>query len=86
MAQFLGIHEGAAFIDDTKAKGGGEDAWKAYKAACEAHGCRPIHVHYNMDAGRAFCLTEASSAQEIKTAHADANLNLKEVIEVETAD
>jgi hypothetical protein len=85
MAQFLGIHEGEMFIDNSKASEG-DDPWEGYKAACAAKGLKALHVHYNMDDKRAFCLTEANSAEEVLAAHEDANLTIKEVIEVETAE
>lgn len=85
MAQFLGIHEGEMFIDNTK-NTESDDPWALYKEACDNRGCKALHVHFNMDAGRAFCITEASSSEEVQAAHTDANLNLKEVIEVETTD
>lgn len=84
MAQFLGIHAGEMFVDESK-KSEDADPWEDYKAACASRGCKPLHVHFNMEAGRAFCITEASSAEEVQAAHTDANLVVQEVIEVEYA-
>lgn len=82
MAQFLGIHEGI----DTDPQQTGGDPWEDYKSACPKHDCTPLHVHFNTSSGRAFCVTEANSADDVRAAHEEANIPIKEVIEVEYAD
>lgn len=82
MPQFLGIHDLGAPTDNATV----EDGWSKYKKACSNHECRPLHVHYNVDAGRAFCVTEAESADQVQAAHDEAEVPLKEVLEVKFAE
>ena len=78
MPLFLGIHEMGSPLEEGLAK----ESWQAYKAACQKAGGSPKHTHYNAAQGRAFCLTEAQSADVVQKAHDEANVPLKEVIEV----
>jgi hypothetical protein len=85
MAQFLGIHDtNDVLIDESKPIEG--DPWEVYKKSCVQHNCKPLHVHHNKSVGKAFCITEASSAEEVQAAHDEANLKLKELIEVELSE
>jgi len=78
MALFIGIHDMGSPMTDQVA----QESWAAYKAACQKAGGNPRHTHYNAQQGRAFCLTEAQSADVVQKAHDEANVPLKEVIEV----
>lgn len=61
--------------------------WEAYKAECNKHGCKPIRAHLSPETGKAFCLTEASSADEVMAAHKEsAKPSEPEVIEVQILD
>jgi len=82
MAQFLGIHNiSKMLIDESKPIEG--DPWTAYKASCAKRGdCKALHVHFNEKAGKAFCVSEAESADVVRAAHADVNLALEDIIEV----
>jgi uncharacterized protein DUF4242 len=78
MPVFLGIHEmGRSGTDEEVAK-----AWEAYKVACEKAGCKPWKAYYNAEQGRAWCVTEAASADEVQKAHDDAQVPIKEILEV----
>lgn len=82
MSLFLGIHEmGSATTDDEV-----QNSWSSYKAACGKHGCKPLRAHYNAQQGRAFCVTDAPSADEVKAAHEEAQVPLKEVVEVKVME
>jgi hypothetical protein len=81
MATFLGIHDMGGSITNDKMGAN----WDAYKAACDKLGCSAIHVHYSAAQGRAFCLTEADSAEQVQKAHDAANVPLKELLQVQTA-
>jgi len=78
MALFIGVHDNGAPMPDEEMQAG----WKAYKAACANHGCEPIRAHVNAGKGKAFCLTEASSSDEVQAAHDEAKVPLVDVIEV----
>lgn len=83
MAQFLGIHGPDSIIDEAIKS---EDPWQDYKAACTSHGCQALHVHYNPEMGRGFCVTEAGSPDQVQAAHTAANLRVQEIIEVQYED
>ena len=78
MALFLGVHEGGELLSEDDVK----TSWDRYKNACGNHNCRPLRSHYNAEQGRAFCVTEAESAQNVEAAHQEAEVPLKEVIAV----
>ena len=82
MALFLGVHEmGEATTDDAV-----QSSWSSYKTACGNHNCQPLRAHYNAQQGRAFCVTEAPSTDKVRAAHEEANVPLKEVIEVKVLE
>lgn len=78
MAIFVGVHTMGSPMSEDQMK----QAWESYKAACAKAGLTPKHTHLNAKEGRGFCVTEASSAGEIKKAHDDAGVPVNEVIEV----
>ena len=78
MALFLGVHEMGRPMTDDEAAG----IWAKYKAACEQRGCKALRVHASPAAGKAFCLTQANSADEVKAAHEGGSFPLKEIVEV----
>jgi hypothetical protein len=82
MATFLGLHDMGASSPDEQMK----SAWEAYKAACGKLGAKGLHVHFNAGKGRAFCLTEADSADTVQKAHTEAGVPVNEVLEVQTAE
>ncbi len=78
MGTFLGIHDmGGAVADDMVTQN-----WEKYKAACVKAGLSPKHAHANAAQGKAFCVTEASSADLVQKAHDDAGVPVNEIIEV----
>jgi hypothetical protein len=87
MATFLGVH---GTKDSGPPPGMSPDmlkqGWEDYKAASTKMGCKPLHVHANFEKGRAFCVTEANSADEVQKAHDEAHVPLEEIIEVETLE
>lgn len=82
MPQFVGVHEGMTSSTDDEVK----KSWADYKAACQKRGCQAVHVHYSTKEGRGFCLTEANSADDVRQAHTEANVPVKEVVEVTTIE
>ncbi len=78
MALFLGIHNmGDGVTDEVVLQ-----SWEAYKTACESLGCSAKHAHANARQGRAFCITEATSANLVQQAHDEAKVPVNEIIEV----
>jgi len=78
MALFIGLHSmGEGMTDDMI-----RQSWESYKAACAKLGCRPKHTHVNAAQGKAFCVTEAASADMVQQAHDEAKVPVNEVIEV----
>ena len=47
-------------------------------------GLNATHVHYSLEKGFAYCLTEAQGADKVREAHASADIPLEDVIEVKT--
>jgi hypothetical protein len=82
MTTYLGIHDMGQAVPEEQMG----SSWEAYKTACDKLGCSAQHVHFNARAGRAFCLTEATSADLVQKAHDEAGVPLVEVLEVQTAE
>ncbi len=78
MALFIGIHNMGNAMTDEMVK----QTWESYKAACSKLGCSAKHAHASAEQGRAFCLTEADSADMVQKAHDEANVPVNEVLEV----
>jgi len=77
MALFIGVHNMSGITDDIA-----QQSWSAYKEACTRLGGNPKHTHYSLEKGKAFCLTEASSADIVQKGHDEANIPISEIIEV----
>lgn len=60
------------------------DGFHKYKDAASKMGLNATHVHYSLEKGFAYCITEAESADKVREAHASANIQLEDVIEVKT--
>ena len=82
MAVFMGIHKIPADMTADQVKEG----YGKYKTAATAKGLTPRHANFSMEKGFAYCETEAASAQEVRDAHADAEIPLEDVVEVVTVD
>jgi hypothetical protein len=78
MALFLGIHNMSGPTEDEAITGN----WEKYKAACKDLGCSPVRAYSSGGAGKAFCVTEAESADMVQKAHDQANVPINEIIEV----
>ncbi len=78
MALFIGLHNMGDGVTEEMV----EQSWEAYKAACAELGCSAQQVHASAEQGRAFCITEAASADLVKQAHDQANVPVNEVLEV----
>ena len=66
-----------------------EDAtngFNKYKEAAIKTGLTPLHAHYSLEKGFAYCVTEAQSADQVRQAHAQAEVPLEDVIEVKTVE
>ena len=84
MAQFLGVHKTSdigAMTDEDAANG-----FHKYKEAAAKMGLNATHAHYSLEKGFAYCLTEAQSADQVRQAHANAEIPLEDVIEVKTIE
>ena len=82
MTQFLGVHKMAdigAMTDQEAA-----DSFRKYKEAASKMGLNATHVHYSLEKGFAYCITEAESADKVREAHVSADISLEDVIEVKT--
>jgi len=82
MSQFLGVHK-------MKTIGVGSDqksvsAFRKYQKEARKIGLNATHVHYSLEKGFAYCITEAQNAEQVRKAHANANIPLDDVIEVKT--
>lgn len=79
MALYIGVHNmGPSSITDDMA----QKSWDAYKTACGRLGGNALHTHYNVEQGKAFCLTEAPSADIVQKGHDEASVPISEIIEV----
>jgi hypothetical protein len=78
MALFMGIHD----MGGTVAVDAVVQNWDKYKEACVEMGCTPQHAHYNAGQGKAFCITEADSADTVQKAHDNANVPVNEILEI----
>ena len=84
MAQFLGVHKTGdmgAMTDEDATNG-----FHKYKEAAAKMGLNATHAHYSLEKGFAYCLTEAQSADQVRQAHANAEIPLEDVIEVKTIE
>ncbi len=79
MAIFLGVHNmGNGVTEDMIAQ-----SWEKYKAACVKAGLNAKHAHSTAVQGKAFCITEAESADAVQKAHDDAGVPVNEIFEVQ---
>lgn len=79
MATFLGVHDMNGPMEDQAVT----KNWEAYKASCLKMGLSPKHAHTSAQRGKAFCITEADSADLVQKAHDDAQVPVNEIIEVQ---
>ena len=84
MAQFLGVHK----TDQIGVTGDQEavNGFHKYKEAAAKLGLAAMHAHYSLERGFAYCLTEAETADQVREAHANAQIPLEDVIEVKTVE
>ena len=84
MAQFLGVHKTGDIgaMTDQEAI----DGFHKYKEAASKMGINATHAHYNLEKGFAYCITEAQSADQVRQAHANAQMPLEDVIEIKTVE
>ena len=79
MATFLGVHDMNGPVEDQAVS----KNWEAYKASCVKLGLSAKHAHTSSQHGKAFCITEADSADAVQKAHDDAGVPVNEIIEVQ---
>lgn len=60
-----------------------KESWEKYKQASLAKGLKPLHAHYNIEKGVAYCETDATNMQEVEDAHKDASVPFEEIVQVE---
>lgn len=78
MAMFVGVHTMGTSMPEDKMK----ESWESYKVACAKAGLTAKHAHMNAEQGKAFCVTEANSSEEVQKAHEAAGVPVNEIIEV----
>ncbi|HSX27463.1 MAG TPA: nickel-binding protein [Patescibacteria group bacterium] len=78
MALFIGLHTMGEGMTEDMAR----QSWESYKAACAKLGLSPQHAHISTQQGKAFCITEADSADSVQKAHDEAKVPIDEVMEV----
>lgn len=78
MALFLGVHK---LLPEMLGKDV-EEGFEKYKQSAREAGLSPISAVYSLEKGFAYCQTEASSAEEVRTAHEKVEIPLEDVIEV----
>jgi hypothetical protein len=81
MPIFLGVHE-APDAADPAAGTSMRDSWEAYCKAAIGMGLQPLGAVASIERGIGFCQTDASTIDEVKKAHEEANVPLKDVYEV----
>ena len=60
------------------------DFYPKYEKACREEGVVNLRIHVGFEAGRAFCLNMAPSADHIRRAHAKVGLAIDTITEVTT--
>ena len=78
MALFIGVHDMPGELTDDDAR----KSWDAYKEAVGQLGGNAMHTHYNVEQGKAFCLTEAPSVDVVQKGHDDAEVPISQIMEV----
>ena len=79
MSLFIGLHT-------LPLPEGVKDNWEGYKKSCADLGIRAIHAYSSDEKGVAYCITDASSAEEVLRAHKNADVPVDDVFEVNRAD
>lgn len=78
MALFLGVHKIPADLAEKDIAAG----YESYKKSAKDSGIHALSAVYSMEKGFAYCQTEAKTADEVRQAHANAQIPLEDVIEV----
>ena len=78
MAIFLGVHDFGSAMSEEQSKAN----WEKYSESARKHGAEPLKVFYNAGEGKAYCITEAESADVVNEAHNAVELPTKELHEV----
>ncbi len=78
MSVFLGVHKllPGMSIDEIS------NSYNSYKKAAAESGVKPLGAVVSMEKGFAYCQTEAESEEQVRQAHAKANVPLEDVIMV----
>lgn len=79
MPIFLGIHEMDGGVTEDQLK----EIWYNYQAAAQKHGAEAWKVYFNAEEGKAYCITEAKSKDDVDAAHTDLGMPTKETVEVQ---
>lgn len=78
----MGVHKLQSGMQEADVRNG----WEGYKSSAIAAGLRPISVIVSLEKGFAYCQTEAQSAEDVRTAHANVTIPLEDVVEVKTLE
>lgn len=85
MALYLGVHSGINMPKDKV-----DGAWAKYKDSCANLDLEAHKLYYNVAEGKAFCITEAPSKEEVVKAHenivSDKPAGDLHIIEVQTIE
>lgn len=78
MSVFLGVHKlmPGMSLDDAK------NGYESYKKNATESGLKPLGAVVSMEKGFAYCQTEAESEDQVRQAHAKAEIPLEDVIMV----
>lgn len=78
MAMFVGVHELPEGISEDEL----QKSWEKYKESASKMGIKAINAVGNIKKKVAYCFTEADSEDQVRKAHADVHVDIKDVIEV----
>jgi len=84
MSLYIGIHSNIKMPEDKV-----DGAWGGYKASCENLNLKAHRLYYNVSEGKAYCITEASTKEEVVKAHQDVPAKPNgelEIFEVQTKE
>ncbi len=78
MPLFLAVHKSGSPIDSNRIPKG----WETYKNSCKELKIKAICVYYNAEEGTGYCITEASTKEEVLKAHSNMGMDTQELVEV----
>lgn len=80
MAIFMGVHKIHSGMTEEEVQAG----YAKYKESAMKNGLTPLGAVASIEKGFAYCQTEASSADQVRTAHQVVEIPLEDVVEVKS--